>query len=107
MKPISNGALDLGEGPFWDEKQQCLWLVDAFVGDICRLDVNTGHLEKHNLGDLVTIVIPFENSNDDLLVTLRNKVLKLNWKTKETELIAEVAPERNGEKLPLKFFSKS
>lgn len=49
-----------------------------------------------NAGDLVTIVIPYEDSEDDLLVTLRNKVVKLNWRTKQTELIAEVAAERGG-----------
>lgn len=55
VAPVSKDALDLGEGPFWDARKQCLWLVDAFVGDVCKLDVATGQIEKHNLGKFLLV----------------------------------------------------
>jgi sugar lactone lactonase YvrE len=96
VEPLSKNVSDLGEGPHWDNKIQSLYYVDAFVGDVCRLDVKSGESEKFNLRDLVTIVIPFKTDNNLLLVSLRNKCIKLDFNTKQYEVIASVAPELKG-----------
>jgi sugar lactone lactonase YvrE len=85
----------LNEGPHWDEKQQVLWHVDINGFSVCRLNTTSGDGECHKLTDLLTLVHPYPNG-EDILVTQRNKIVKLNWKTKKTEILAEVAPELNG-----------
>lgn len=72
-EPVASPQSDLGEGPHWNDAKSTLYYVDAFVGDIHRYQVKENKHSKVNLGDLVTIVIPIENS-DQLLVSIRNKV---------------------------------
>ena len=92
VSAVEKGAFDLGEGPHWDEKEQVLWHVDINGFAVCRLNTTTGDSECHKLTDLLTLVHPYPNG-EDLLITQRNKMLKLNWKTKKTTFIGEVAPE--------------
>ena len=73
VEPVGSPQSDLGEGPHWDEAHSTLYYIDAFVGDVHRYQVKEKKHSKVNLGDLVTIVIPIEGSNQ-LLVSLRNKV---------------------------------
>lgn len=91
-------VLGIGEGPYWDEKNQLLYYVDVFVGDVWKVDLKNNKCESINLGDMITIVIPCEN--DDLLVSLRNKVVRLSFEeykiTKKYLVIAEIASERQG-----------
>lgn len=97
IEPIlSTDICHLGEGPHWDGENQCLYYVDAFKGFIHRFDEKNGLDSKIKLDDIVTIVIPVANETDSLLVSLRNKVVKLNWNTEKYEVIAECAPENNG-----------
>ena len=69
--------LGIGEGPYWDEKNQLLYYVDVFVGHIWKVHLKNNKYESINLGDTISIVIPCEN--DDLLVSLKNKVVRLNF----------------------------
>lgn len=97
VEPIlSTDICHLGEGPHWDGENQFLYYVDAFAGVIHRYDLINDIDSKIKLTDLVTIVIPVSNESDSLLVSLRNKIVKLNWKTEKYEVIAECAPENNG-----------
>jgi len=73
VHPVGGPACDLGEGPHWLQSTSSLYYVDAFAGFIHRYQVKEKKHSKVNLGDLVTIVIPIEGS-DQLLVSLRNKV---------------------------------
>ncbi|CAG2179188.1 unnamed protein product, partial [Oppiella nova] len=86
---------DLGEGPHWDEKQGVLWHTDINEFKVCRLNVTSGDTECHKLDDIATLVHPYPNG-EDLLVTQRNKMVKLNWTTKKYTVIGEVAPELKG-----------
>jgi sugar lactone lactonase YvrE len=95
VEPCEKGFYDLNEGPHWDEKRQVLWHVDINDFSVCRLNTTSGDGECHKLTDLLTLVHPYPNG-EDILVTQRNKIVKLNWKTKKTEILAEVAPELNG-----------
>ena len=92
---VENRFNDLGEGPHWDEKEQALWHVDINGFSVCRLNVTSGDTDCHKLTDLLSLVHPYPNG-EDLLVTQRNKMVKLNWKTKKTTLLGEVAPQLKG-----------
>ncbi|CAG2162323.1 unnamed protein product [Oppiella nova] len=96
VEPLGENGYNLGEGPHWDSERKKLYFVDAFVGDVLAMDVSTGRTDKTSFKDLVTIVIPFEENNDILLVSLRNKVLKWDTKANTREVIARIAPELEG-----------
>ncbi|CAG2116976.1 unnamed protein product [Medioppia subpectinata] len=87
---------DLGEGPHWDEKQHVLWHTDINEFKVCRLNVTSQDSECHKLTDIATFVHPYPNG-EDLLVSQRNKLVKLNWKTKKVTVLDEVAPELKGQ----------
>ncbi|KAI2806338.1 hypothetical protein BLOT_008293 [Blomia tropicalis] len=92
QSPVS----DLGEGPHWDKSVSSLYYVDAFVGDVHRYETKEGKHSRINLGDLVTIVIPIEGQPDHVIVSLRNKIVDLNWSNKTHTVLAEVSPDLNG-----------
>uniref|UniRef100_T1IXB7 SMP-30/Gluconolactonase/LRE-like region domain-containing protein n=1 Tax=Strigamia maritima TaxID=126957 RepID=T1IXB7_STRMM len=82
---------NLGEGPFWDEKRGNLYYVDAFVGDVCKLNPDDKTVEKKHFGDgVTTIVIPVDNSQDEFIVSYSKKILHFNWKTDEKSELAEI-----------------
>lgn len=95
VRPVSIDASDLGEGPHWDEKRQELFQVDINNYEVCKLNVTSEHRECFRLNDLLTLVIPYQSS-DDILVTQRNNLVQLNWNTKKWDVIGVVAEEMNG-----------
>ncbi|XP_054158666.1 regucalcin-like [Oppia nitens] len=92
---VETFASDLGEGPHWDEKQQVLWHTDINTFRVCRLNVSSRVADCHQLSDLATLVHPYPDGQN-LLVTQRNKMVRLNWQTKHVDVLAEVAPELKG-----------
>lgn len=54
VRAVSERLSDLGEGPHWDPQSQRLYHVDAFVGDICRLDPQTGFTEVVHLSKFIS-----------------------------------------------------
>ncbi|XP_054158662.1 regucalcin-like [Oppia nitens] len=86
---------DLGEGPHWDEKQQVLWHTDINTFRVCRLNVTSRVADCHQLQDIATLVHPYPDGQN-LLVTQRNKMVRLNWQTKHVDVLGEVAPELKG-----------
>lgn len=95
VEPIGFHHSILGEGPHWDEKKQVLYHVDINGGAVWKIDLKNNKSESVHLGDLVSLVIPFADG-DDLLVSRRNKIGRLNWASKNFTVIAEVAPELKG-----------
>ena len=96
VKALEPNVYNLGEGPHWEARSRSLYFVDAFVGRVLRLDERSGQTSEWALNDLVTIVIPFKDCSDTILVSLRNKVIKYNTKTKSHELIAEISAHLEG-----------
>ncbi|GFS49633.1 regucalcin [Nephila pilipes] len=90
---VSQRLSDLGEGPHWDVTTQKLYYIDAFVGDVCRLDPATGVTEVVHLDGITTFVIPYDSDSSKLLITLTRQVRKLNFTTGESELLTELPPE--------------
>jgi len=95
VEAVEKSEMDLGEGPHWDEKQQVLWHTDINEFKVCRLNLTSQEVDCHKLTDIATLVHPYPNG-EDLLVTQRNKMVKLNWKTKQVTVLDEVAPELKG-----------
>ncbi|XP_042905098.2 regucalcin [Parasteatoda tepidariorum] len=88
---VSDRLSDLGEGPHWDVNSQRLYHVDAFVGEVCRLDPVTGITESVDLDGIVTFVIPFRSDPSNLLITLTQEVRKLNFGTGESEVLTQLS----------------
>ncbi|XP_054161988.1 regucalcin-like [Oppia nitens] len=95
VSTVSLNAFKLGEGPHWDDSRQVLWFVDSNDYQVCQLNVSTKLSECHKFDDLISLVHPYDNG-DDLLVTIRNKLLRFNWTSKEGYYVAQVAPQLNG-----------
>jgi len=87
---VSERLSDLGEGPHWDVHTQKLYYVDAFVGDVCRLDPATGVTESVHLDGITTFVIPYFSDPSNLLITKTNEVRKLNFTSGESELLTQL-----------------
>jgi len=71
---------------------QKLYHVDAFVGDVCRLDPNTGYTEVVHLNDLTTFAIPYKSDPNSILISVRKDVRNLNFRSGETEVLGTVEP---------------
>ncbi|XP_054708312.1 regucalcin-like [Uloborus diversus] len=93
VSAVSKTCFDLGEGPHWDARHQKLYFVDAFVGDVCRLDTKTGSAEKVHFDGIVSFVIPYQDNDSDVILSVTKQVRKLNFKTGQSELLTTVAPE--------------
>ncbi|KFM58049.1 Regucalcin, partial [Stegodyphus mimosarum] len=94
VRPVSQRLCDLGEGPHWDVNTQRLYYVDAFVGDVCRLDPATGVTESVHLDGITTFVIPYQSDPSNLLITVTKQVRKLNFATGEFKILGTVEPDK-------------
>lgn len=47
---VVNNKAKLGEGPVWDEQEQCLWWTDIHDGKIYKTDHATGHTTPFDIG---------------------------------------------------------
>lgn len=72
---VSERKSDLGEGPHWDPSIQKLYYVDAFVGDVCRLDPATGLTETVHLG-MGTILLNY--STFFFIIQTTKKHIRMN-----------------------------
>lgn len=60
----------VGEGAFWDAKEDCLWWVDILAGQINRFDPSAQSNEVFHFGEPVGCVVPRES--DGLVVAARS-----------------------------------
>lgn len=86
----------IGEGPHWDERNNCLFYVDLLQGTLYRSDTlqqneETFHIEN----SATTFCIPYESDPNSILISKDKQILKLKWDTKEATLLAEVEPDVN------------
>lgn len=85
---------ELGEGPHWEPSSGTLMHIDAYVHDVCRLDVASQETSTVHLDGIVTFVIPYRSDPNLSVVTVNRQVRKLDWTTGATELLAEVELDR-------------
>lgn len=96
IQVVNEDVNELGEGPLFIKEENALYYVDATHGDFCRLDVTTRDLKKVNVGELVSMIIAYRDEPGKFLVTKRNQLLKLDFASGNTTLLATIAPEQNG-----------
>ncbi|CAN7997770.1 unnamed protein product [Ixodes hexagonus] len=85
---------NLGEGPHWDPDSSSLLYVDAFEGDVCRLDVKTRETSSVHFDGTVTFAIPYASNPALNVMTLDRQLRRLDWTTGETALLCEVDDHR-------------
>ncbi|MGI3170883.1 SMP-30/gluconolactonase/LRE family protein [Pseudooceanicola sp. C21-150M6] len=63
----------LGEGPVWDDRRNCLWWVDIKAGRIHMLDPETMHTAAHEMGEDVGSIGLCQSGR--IVVALRRSVI--------------------------------
>jgi sugar lactone lactonase YvrE len=87
----------LGEGPYWDDKNQLLYHVDSLGSAFYQVNPNTGEVQKRTVPDaVVSIIIPYQNEDGKFIISRGNTLLKLDWATGETELLVELDANPDG-----------
>ncbi|RWS20677.1 calcium-binding protein-like protein [Leptotrombidium deliense] len=92
------GLFNLGEGPHWKQSNECVYFVDAFVGDVCRFDTKSSEVERKRVGGTVTIIIPWHESEDHFVVSKDHELLQYEWSTGKTKSLTFVEND-----LPTRF----
>jgi len=88
---------ELGEGPYYSESERALYYVDATAGEYCRVDTLTGQVQRRtNNNVLVSIIIPYANDPGFFITSRRNDLLRLNFATGATTVLATLSPELEG-----------
>ena len=80
---------DLGEGPWWDAKEQNLFIVDLLVGTIHRLNPQTGKHDTIETG--MTVGFAVLDQNDDVIAGLKDGIYRLQFGATQKELLAQSA----------------
>ena len=68
---IINARCELGEGPLWDEREQCLYWVDILPGKIHRYDPASGEHRVFNVGEMIGTIGLRENGGLVVAVSVR------------------------------------
>ncbi|XP_066157883.1 regucalcin-like [Euwallacea fornicatus] len=89
--------VELGEGPHWDVRSQCLYFVDIFGKSIHKYVPLTRQHTKAVFDKPVSIIIPLKEQTDQFVVTLEREISIVTWdgvsvKTATVQKIAEVDP---------------
>ena len=79
-------------GPHWDEKNQVLYYVNCIEKEIVKLCPNsTQEYRSVNLdGKYITVAIPFSNHTEQFIVSVDNRLIRLDWATGNTEELYEM-----------------
>jgi len=87
----------LGEGPYFDAENGLLYHVDSVGSAYYQVNVETGEVQKRTVEDaVVSMIIPFQGEEGQFIVSRGNTLLKLDWATGETTLLATLPPNPNG-----------
>lgn len=92
IKPVSDDRYGLGEGPYYDENTQKLYMVDAFVGDFICHDLKNKTSEKRHFDDVVTFIIPHAADGNKFVVSKNKSICELDWAQGTLKELAQVEP---------------
>lgn len=82
----------LGEGPVWDERRQCLWLVDILAPAVLSWAPDKRRLKRYAMPDLVSSVSLTKGPR--LLVTLRKDIAYFDPATERLDRLVTPEPDR-------------
>ncbi len=69
---VSNHVCELGEGPVWDEVNQCILWLDITKGEIHKYNINTNLHTFFKVGEMVGCIAPKES--DGFIAGLENGI---------------------------------
>lgn len=99
VEVFSKDSYELGEGPHWDGTSQYLYFVDLLKSSAYRLDTTNKNVEKLNVDNEnknLSFIIPCQNDKNEFMISRDNKLVKANWVTKSSQVIAEVDTDEDG-----------
>ncbi|XP_026468275.1 regucalcin-like [Ctenocephalides felis] len=89
VKQISEEYYQLGEGPHWDDSQQCLYFVDIVANIVGRYDPATKTTNKAIVGGAkhVGFVIPVAGTTDKFVIGFDDKITLIEWNGKANNVM--------------------
>jgi L-arabinonolactonase len=81
----------VGEGPFWDVGQRCLWWVDIPAGKVHRFDPALGENRSRDFGEVAGCLAA--TADGKLVVAGRNGIFRFDFETGEKTLIVDPEPD--------------
>lgn len=94
VKAIFDIRAEHGEGPVWDERDQCLYWVDIMQGKYYKGDPETGKVETHSIGQALGVLALQEKGG--LVMAVRDGFGFFDEKPGTFQLI-EPSPEQHNE----------
>jgi len=94
---IWSGQAELGEGPVWDQRYNCLWFVDIKKKQLYRLDPETGDCTSWQAPAQIGWVLPASGSG--LLAGLQGGLYHFTPENGEFLCIQEIEKDQPGNRL--------
>lgn len=91
---ILDAKVFLGEGPLWDDQQNCLWWINIFEGELHRYDPATGDDRTWSLGQQIGTVV--KQKSGGLAVALENGFYSFDPDTEQLEPVCDPESDRPG-----------
>ena len=97
IRPLCSERYHLGEGPFWDQTNKLLYMVNIFKGEVICYDIPNNTRTTRTIKDgNVSFVIPFESDHSKLLVSKvtddKSVICELNFETGDVKELALLDP---------------
>ncbi|XP_050678724.1 regucalcin-like isoform X1 [Leptidea sinapis] len=73
----------IGEGPHWDEKQQCLYFVSVLEGSLHKYVPVTGEKTKTNIDGRVGFIVPVDGAVDQFVIGVGRTFQRVEWNGSE------------------------
>jgi sugar lactone lactonase YvrE len=89
---VADARATLGEGPVWDDREQCVWWVDILGESIHRTDPLTGQDDTISVGQMVGTVGLRERGG--LVAAVRDGFIAVDPASGRIERLAEVEADR-------------
>ena len=95
ITPLSSDRHKLGEGPYYDQGGNKLYMIDWFDCNVLSYDLGNGNkVTTKNVSAKCSFIIPYEDDPNRFLIskTTYNEsgVWELNWESGETKKLADV-----------------
>lgn len=100
VRVTSKRRCQVGEAPHWDEKSKALLYVDAYAGNVSRLDPDThDDIDHIHFEGRVSFAIPVANQTNKVVLGHNHYVKVTDMKKKREDLVAVVETENAGTRL--------
>jgi len=80
LEIVSDHICELGEGPVWDEYEQCILWLDITRGKIHQQNIYTNEYSNFNVGEMIGCIAPRQSGG--LIAGLKNGIAFIDVKKK-------------------------